>query len=152
MSVNEQFSPAESALSRAFGGLSSLCSVVCDCGRCYFVTARGHGDYEEGELDGYKAKAEEEPDKFIECWAFDSVDLVWIGGKELVVQCVCGTANWSRCASKNSRYFRADYLAERLKEEIGDLERQIADARRRSEVMNQWDRARSPEHFKGSGI
>lgn len=152
MSINSQYSNAESALHHAFVGPSSLCSVVCECGRCYFVTARGHGDYDDGELDGYKSKAEKDPDKYVECWAFDCVDLVRIGNRELVIQCACGEARRYLEFFEQNRDQLADFIAERLKEEIGELERQIEHARRRSRAMDDWNRARSPDYFRGSGI
>ena len=152
MSVNEQYSNAESALSRAFGGSKTLCAIECECGRTYFVTADGHGDYNEGELEGYKAKAAAHPDKFVECFNFDTVESIWIGGEELVIQCSCGKARKYLAFLEQNRDRLADFIAERLKEEIGELDRRIEDARRRARGMEDWQRARSPDHFKGSGI
>jgi len=152
MSVNDTYSHAEAALSRAFRGSSALCAVDCACGRTYFVTAQGHGDFEPGELEGYKAKAAAQPDKYIECSEFDHVDTVWIAGEELVIQCDCGKARKYLEFFEANRDQLADFVAERLREEIGELDRRIEDARRRAGAMADWDRARSPDFFKGSGI
>lgn len=152
MSVNDTYTSAEAALSRAFRGTSALCAVDCACGRTYFVSAAGYGDFEPGELEGYKAKASIDPDKYVECVAFDHVDTVWIGGEELVVQCVCGKARRYLEFFEANRDALADFIAERLKDEIGELERRVEDARRRARSMDEWNRARSPEHFKGFGI
>lgn len=46
----------------------------------------------------------------------------------------------------------ADFIRERLRSKIGELEGNLADARSRAAVMESWDRASSPEYFKGSGI
>lgn len=77
MSVNDTYTNAEAALSRAFRGTSALCAVDCACGRTYFVSAAGHGDFEPGELEGYKAKASIDPDKYVEC---DGGPVQWMNG------------------------------------------------------------------------
>lgn len=71
---------------------SCLCSVECGCGRVHFVTARGHGDYNEGELDRLKELAEAKPDKYIACENFDHIDVVYLSGDCTVVDCPCDRA------------------------------------------------------------
>ena len=86
-----QFTDEESLFARHFRGSSPLCSVDCACGRTHFVTAEGHGDYEPGELEELKAKAAEEPARYIECWEYDHIDTVTVINKEVVMDCPCGT-------------------------------------------------------------
>jgi hypothetical protein len=61
--------------------------VECDfCGRVYFATDDG-GDFEEGELEDLRARAEKEPDKCIEVSGFAT--RIIVNGKYYAEGCKC---------------------------------------------------------------
>ena len=67
----------------------SCCQTECElCGRVYFCTGSGHGDYNEGELEGLKQKAAAEPDKYI-AFEWDVIETGYIDGRRVVVDCEC---------------------------------------------------------------
>ena len=74
----------------SFEGMRTMCSVDCQCGRLHFVSADGHGDYQEGELEELQRKAQAEPEKYFEHDQYDYIDAVWIGGEPIVPDCPCG--------------------------------------------------------------
>lgn len=86
------YTDQQSRLVRAFCHSGTSCVCDCDCGRVHFVSADGHGDYEEGELEALQAKAKREPDKYIEESQFDTIDILHIGGVSLVPDCPCDRA------------------------------------------------------------
>lgn len=86
------YSDQQSRLVTGFCHSSTSCVCDCACGRVYFVSADGHGDYEEGELERFQKKAREQPGKYIEESTYDTVDMVHIGGKQIVPHCECGEA------------------------------------------------------------
>ncbi len=97
----EQYTDQQARIDDAFGFGGTLCSVLCtDCDRTYFVTSPGHGDYEEGEIEDLRERAEREPDKYIEVSDFDSVSfMIHPGtGKQIVTGCICdptrGLSEW----------------------------------------------------------
>ncbi len=78
--------PSEDFLD-AFSGGSAGMIVDCDfCGRVYFST-NDNGDYEEGELEDLRAKAEKDPDGYIEVDYFTS--RVEVDGKTYAYGCKC---------------------------------------------------------------
>ena len=83
----------QSRFARAFAIASTLCSIRCQCGRVHFTSAKGHGDYEDGELEELQASAANDPDRFIEDSTFDSIDFVSVGNGYTVVHCKCGEAD-----------------------------------------------------------
>jgi hypothetical protein len=90
MFLREEYTPEQARFARAFSRGATLCSAECQaCRRIHFVSCRGHGDYEPGELEALKLRREKEPDKYVEWDTFDSIGLVNIEGKQLVVGCPC---------------------------------------------------------------
>lgn len=84
------YNDQQARLVRAFCRTSTCCATTCTCGRTHFTSARGHGDYEEGELEELQAKALENPNMYIEDTEYDSIDMVPLGaGAELVPHCPC---------------------------------------------------------------
>lgn len=87
----EPYTKEQDWLVRAFSAGGTSCSIHCgQCGRIYFVTAPGHGDYEPGELEDLRSKAAEFPQQYIEVPDFRSVEWMSFGGKSFVVGCHCG--------------------------------------------------------------
>jgi len=76
-----EYADCELALLRSFGHSASVCQDQCECGRVFFVTADGHGDYSPGELAGLYAKEAENPDKFRSVDYATSIDCVDIAGR-----------------------------------------------------------------------
>ena len=115
----------------AFVVTSTCCSITCDnCGRTYFVTSPGHGDYEDGELDELRSLAEQKPGRFIEVSDYGSVSFVRWDKKQLVVGCVCDPTKRAseliECYAKElTTYLRAYWQAKRVKAEA--LERKAAE-------------------------
>lgn len=69
--INSSYTDQESDFAKAFSSChASMCSVECDCGRVFFVSHPGHGDYEDGELKELTLKSEMDQSYF-ECSEFD---------------------------------------------------------------------------------
>ena len=88
--INDQYTDTESAFARSFTTSGTCCQVTCQCGRTYFVTADGHGDYREGEMEELLTQATKADAKTFACSQFDCIDLLYIGTKAAVIQCECG--------------------------------------------------------------
>lgn len=88
---HEQYSDEESAFVEAFGhGGGTICSIECHCGRVYFCTERGHGDYGKGELESLIEAEEKYPYKYFSNSEFSSIEWVNLDGRHYVPQCDCG--------------------------------------------------------------
>ncbi len=62
--------------------------ATCGCGRVHFTES---GDFmEPGELDGLRAKAKAEPDRYIGDSENDAVSIATVGGVTAVWGCKCG--------------------------------------------------------------
>lgn len=84
------YTDQQSRFDRAFScGGSSTCVTCEKCGRTYFVTSQGHGDYDEGELAELRRKADAEPDKYIEVPDYSYVGSADLFGKHVVIGCLC---------------------------------------------------------------
>jgi hypothetical protein len=84
------YTEQQSRFERAFSTSASCCVAHCmACGRTYFVTSTGHGDYMDGELETLRERAKENPDKWIEVPDFSSVSMFTLDGKEAVIGCAC---------------------------------------------------------------
>jgi hypothetical protein len=93
-SMLKDYTDQQSRVATAFSFGGSLCTAHCEaCGRTYFVTSDGHGDYEEGELEELYEKAKKQPHKYIEVPDYSSVATMYMPGpskrKEVVVGCEC---------------------------------------------------------------
>ncbi len=115
------YTEQESRFDTAFSGGATCCSIDCEgCGRTYFVTSDGHGDYDDGELEELYAKAKEQPQKYIEVPDFDSVAMVHLEGKQLIIGCECGAvrkyADWIEShAQPLTKYLKLYWLAKKNK-------------------------------------
>ena len=94
-----QFTDQQSRIDRAFSIVASSCTAYCEaCGRTFFVTSQGHGDYDEGELERLHNLAEEQPDKYIEVSDFGSVSMMYLpdsrSHKNVVIGCLCDPTKW----------------------------------------------------------
>jgi hypothetical protein len=87
--VNDFYSDQESRFAHAFCDHSALCSVECACERVHYVTAAGHGDYDEGQLEKLVELTKQHPGCYIAHATFSSIDVIECGGKPLVMQCPC---------------------------------------------------------------
>lgn len=101
----EMYNDQQSRFSKAFCHGGTLCSTLCEnCGRTYFVTSVGHGDYSEGELEELQELAAKHPNRYIEVPDFGSVDTVLMNGKSVVIGCECDpSAAWSKFIEEYSR-------------------------------------------------
>lgn len=61
----------------------------CSCGRVHFATADRFGGYEPGELEALRAKAKENPKKYLEDGQQDSIGTYSIDGVNVVWGCPC---------------------------------------------------------------
>jgi len=120
----------------AFRFLGSCCDIKCEaCGRTYFVTSPGHGDYMAGELDALRAKAELEPEKYIEVDDFGSISFVELDGKQIVVGCLCDpTKRYSDWIESHARQL-TDYLKDYWATQKKNLEAEAKDAAKRLEDL-----------------
>lgn len=86
----DQYTDSQSQFAKAFHVSSCCCATYCECGRIYFVTSSGHGDYNTGELDGLMERAAKDPDKYIEVPDFSYVDSYMDDQGSHVIGCPCG--------------------------------------------------------------
>ena len=129
----KEFTAQQARFDSAFARGATSCSTTCDaCGRIYFVTSPGHGDYEPGELDRLRELANDFPDKYIEVHDFGSVSYSFLDGKHVVIGCLCDpTKGYSDSIEEHARelttylllYWRdkqaeADQLAKTSREAI----------------------------------
>lgn len=121
MSTKQYYDELESLFARHFVVGAALCSTDCACGRTHFVSARGHGDYAENELERLKELAASNPDKYVEETQFDHIDHATVRGVgSLVVDCPCQrAASLAGVVSQNAERFAAmlvDLLRNRAKD------------------------------------
>ena len=96
------------------------------CGRCYFSDGCVEGDYEENELEEFRAKAALNPIMYIE-WG----GLVWttlINGKEWVAGCECNGPRQVEDFIWSHRNLCAEYLqlrVQRMGEELDDVREMV---------------------------
>ena len=116
----DAFTDQQARFDRAFCHGGTSCSTTCEaCGRTYFVTSPGHGDYEPGEIERYRKLAEEQPDKYIEVADFCSVSDMDFEGRRIVIGCLCDPtkkySEWiEKYASELTEYLRL-FWSDRLK-------------------------------------
>lgn len=118
----------------AFCCSGTCCDVTCEqCGRTYFVTSPGHGDYLEGELDRLRARSQAEPEKFIEVPDFSNIASIVLGGKQVVIGCVCDPTknytDWIESHAEELTEYLKDYWAAKKKQataEVKDATERIA--------------------------
>lgn len=115
--------PSEEFLTAFREGTSGVV-VRCDfCGRTYFATGDG-GDFEKGELEDLRAKAEKEPDKYIEVDYF--TERVLVDRMYYAMGCKCNKVRryedwiWSNRRSILA-YIKAR-MEKRLKAAVEDME------------------------------
>lgn len=138
MPVLQEYTDQQSWFDYAFSGGATCCQTTCEaCGRTYFVTSDGHGDYDEGELDGLRDLASADPTKCIEVPDFSSVPTAYhpATGKFIVVGCICDPAkkfcDWVESHAENlatyleyyfrAKHQRAAYEAERAERKLCEL-------------------------------
>ena len=115
------YTEQQARFDKAFCCGGSCCWVECEvCGRTYFVTSSGHGDYGEGELEALRQKADAEPDKFIEVPDFSYIAATTINDKHAVVGCHCDptkpTTDWIEShAEQLTQYLKSYWREERQK-------------------------------------
>ncbi len=132
MSINDEFTDRESDFQRAFAaGGGTLCATTCACGRTYFVTHKGHGDYMEGELEEYIRKANDPKtdDQYIECSVFDTIETVIIDGKECILQCECDKAQQYMVRLERDALRIIEYLKARLGKTLTKVEESAKECR-----------------------
>lgn len=90
----------------------------CQCGRTHF--ASWEGGFEPGELEELRAKAEQQPDKYIE-HSNDGISIAHLNGKEFVYECPCeGLVPYEKFVW-NHREEILDYLTARHKRQLETL-------------------------------
>lgn len=123
------YTERQSRVAKAFCHSATLCAIECShCGRTHFVSALGHGDYEEGELELYKAKAAAEPDRYVEETFHDSIDWGYWNGKQFVPDCPCGIGDKIAEAIDPRAHQLAAYLKLYFEVELSRLRLKAKDA------------------------
>lgn len=111
--IREKEEPSELFVRAIIGGGSP--AADCEfCGRTHFDI---NGQFmEKGELDSYRAKAQEKPDQYIPCDG--GVSHGCIDGRSFVWGCPCNAATRYERFIWNHRWLIASYLSARAKEEM----------------------------------
>lgn len=125
-----KYDDQQSRLSSSFNGHRTLTVQTCQCGRLHFVSADGHGDYEPGELEDLLAKAEAEPEKYVEEAEFDHIDAVYIEGWEIVPDCPCAAYKRYCDWIENHAEELAEYLTRYFQDKKADAMREAKTADR----------------------
>lgn len=105
------YTEQQSRFDHAFSSIATCCQITCEaCSRTYFVTSPGHGDYDPGELERLHKLAEENPEEYIEVPDYSSVSSAEVGGKTVVIGCLCDpTKTISEFIESNARQL-TEYL------------------------------------------
>ncbi len=123
------YNDRQSRIAHSFVHSSTMCQIECACKRVHFTSARGHGDYSDGELEQLQALAIAEPDKYLEDSEYDSIDYMHDGSDQVVIHCPCGRAEriakWLEAHAEDV----ASYLRLYFQEAIKDSARQEKRAR-----------------------
>jgi len=93
------------------GGIVADCEL---CGRTLFEDDELAGDWEDGELERLRERAEKDPDKCIG-FADQSVSTGYIGGKYVVTNCPCNGLRHYEDFIWSHRRLIADYIERRAK-------------------------------------
>lgn len=101
--------------SDAFTSGGSMICEECMCGRFHFCNPDiSHGDFEEGEYEGLKKLAEEQPDKYIES-EYGCIDYFEFGNDIVVWDCPCGNDVYYENSIWRSRSQIMNFFKNRLK-------------------------------------
>lgn len=117
------------------GGIRRTCEA---CGRECFEDDESAGDWETGELEGLRKRAEERPN---ECVAMDRVEAGSIGGKDIVVNCPCNFLRKYEDFIWSHRHIAAKYIAKRAKQRAEAACEDEAEAEFMAENVEQMDKA-----------
>jgi hypothetical protein len=109
------------AFEDAFRDHIGTSDATCElCGRHVFG-GTGTLGYELGELEGLRAKAEKDPDRYVEV-PYDGVSLGRIEGKQTVLGCPCNRLRMYEDWVWGHRRQIIEYLKKRIKERLEDAE------------------------------
>ena len=112
------YTKQQERFSAAFSHGGSCCQVTCEaCGRTYFVTSPGHGDYSKGELERLLELAKEKPDLYIEVQDYSHVSTAILNRKSVVVGCLCDPtselSDWIEYYAHELTLYLRDYWKDR---------------------------------------
>jgi len=121
------------------------CAIVIDCelcGRVHFATWDENAGWEEGELEDLRAKAEKDPDRYIEDATCSSISYGWLNGKQVVDGCPCNRAR----KIEDWIWSHRDIISKYLKSRIMKMKRQAEMEERQvegvvesaAELLIQW--------------
>jgi len=134
------YTDQQSRIEKAFSYGGACCQVDCQaCGRTYFVTSEGHGDYEEGELEGLLENAKQSPDTFIEVpdYSYVSTMVHPMTNEEVVVGCLCDpTAGLSEMFESHAEEI-TKYLVLYWEAKKKDAERRLKKANESLNVLSE---------------
>ena len=102
---------------------SSGCVRTCECGKTYFDGEDTTIDWEEGELEALREKAEKNPDMFLE--VDFSIPTIDIAGRQYIFDCSCNGADPYENFINDHASQIAEYLnkkAEQLRSKANDIE------------------------------
>lgn len=132
----QTYNDQQSRVERAFSTGGSCCTAHCEaCGRTYFVTSEGHGDYEEGELERLRERAAQD-DGVIEVPDFSYVADMHhpFTGNQVVVGCLCdptkGLAEFLETWADEICKYLEEYQRDKGKRAAQAARRAIANLRR----------------------
>ena len=146
------YTDRQARLARAFCHSGTSCVVECDCGRIHFVSASGHGDYEDGELEKLQQDAEKEPTKYVEEAHYDTIDVLNIHGMTLIPDCPCGKAEryaaFLEDHAEEVAVFVASYLTDQRKEAeaIAAESKRLLDQLEAAQAADGWLPIKSGPH------
>lgn len=94
--------------------------ATCGCGRVHFTDS---GDFmEPGELDGLRAKAKANPDRYVADGENDSVSIAEINGVVVVWGCKCAYGERAEAFLWNNRNAFLRYYQSRIEREKKEAE------------------------------
>lgn len=98
-------------------------TVDCElCHRTHFATA-SPGNYDEGELEGLRAKAKQHPDQYIEDAQNDGISAGTLSGIIVVLGCQCNILRKYEDIFWENRGLIMDYIKRRVLEQRKSVER-----------------------------
>lgn len=128
------------------GGIVADCDF---CGRTLFEDFERAGDWEEGELEGLREKAEKEPDKYV---GFDhQVRTGYIDGKQVVTNCPCHGLTQYESFIWQHRQIISEYITKKAQKIASAAYKDEAEAEFLKENIEQEDMNREFAKCKDCG-
>ena len=118
----KKFEPPSDMFMEAVTDAGSI-SINCElCGRTHFATCDDNVDFDEGELESLRAKAAENPDKYMEDATVSMISWGYIDNQQVVHGCPCNIARRYEDWIWQHRCLITSYMKNRIRSQKREAE------------------------------